>query len=258
MCYSTSMINLSAAGLSETEAKCYTALLKKKEWKPSDLAKNVNETRTNTYKILDNLVEIGLAERFDKDKKLHYRAANPARLLEIARERRAAEEKAEKELELGASSLLENYYKIHEQPGVRFFQGKDGIRQIFADMLITGEDIYLVRSPADIEFYDEAFFADFREKRAARGINTHALTPDVPSATHDAAIDAANKFLRTWIPAGSYTGSVEWNVYGNKVALISYGTDAMGMIIESPPVADSFRQVLRLLHAALESNPPSK
>jgi sugar-specific transcriptional regulator TrmB len=245
------MIDLTAAGLTPTEAKCYTALLDKKEWKPSDLAKSVNETRTNTYKILDNLVALGLAERFDKDKKLHYRATNPSHLLQLARDRRAEQEKAEKELETGANELLASYYKIHEQPGVRHFQGREGIRQIFADMLITGQDVYLVRSPADVAFYDEAFFADFRAKRTARGITTYALTPDVPSATHDKAIDAANKFMRTWIPANAYTGSVEWDIYGDKVALISYGSEAMGMIIESSQIAESFRQMLRLVQSSL-------
>jgi sugar-specific transcriptional regulator TrmB len=74
------MTNLSAAGLTETEAKFYTALLEKKTWLPAELAKFVNETRTNSYKILDKLVEQGLAERFDQNKKLHYRAVNPAQL----------------------------------------------------------------------------------------------------------------------------------------------------------------------------------
>jgi sugar-specific transcriptional regulator TrmB len=252
------MIDLTAAGLSATEAKCYTALLDKKEWKPSDLAKSVNETRTNCYKILDNLVSLGLAERFDKDKKLHYRATNPSNLLQLARERRTAQEKAEKELETNTHDLLASYYKVHEQPGVRFFQGQEGIKQIFSDMLTPGQEIYLVRSPADVAFYDEAFFNDIKRQKKELGITTYAITPDVPSANHDPAADAAYDFLRTWIPAGAYTASVEWNIYGNKVALISYGTEAMGMIIESPQIAESFRQILKLLGHTLENGVASK
>lgn len=125
-------------------------------------------------------------------------------------------------------------------------------------MLITGQDIYLLRSPSDVAFYDEEFFADFRAKRAARGITTHAITPDLPSATHDKAVDAANKFMRTWIPAAAYTGAVEWDIYGDKVALISYGAEAMGMIIESPQIAESFRQILKLLASTANSDPASK
>ena len=71
ICYSTSMINLSAAGLNETEANVYQTLLSKKLWKPSDLAKSVGETRTNIYKILDRLVELGLASRLKQRNSLN-------------------------------------------------------------------------------------------------------------------------------------------------------------------------------------------
>ena len=73
------MINLSAAGLNPTEAHVYQVLLSKKEWKPADLAKNVGESRTNMYKILDKLTALELAIKFDKSNKIHYRATNPTR-----------------------------------------------------------------------------------------------------------------------------------------------------------------------------------
>ena len=252
MCYDKCMTNLSAAGLTTPEANCYTALLTQKDWKPADLAKTVNETRTNCYKILDKLVALGLAKRFDKDKKLHYRAASPARLVELVHEQRTVRERSEKELELQAQALMNTYFKSQEQAGIRYFQGKPGIQQIFDDMLQAKQPIYLLRSPADVKFYDEAFFEQFRAQRAQAGIRTYALTPDVPSAVHDHITDLHNKFSRTWLPAGSYDASVEWDIYDDKVALISYGEEALGIIIESPQIAESFRQILKLLQTSLK------
>jgi sugar-specific transcriptional regulator TrmB len=249
------MDDLSAAGLNSTEAKTYKALLARKSWLPSELAQNVQETRTNMYKILDSLVAAGLAERLTEHKKLQYRATNPTRLLTLAHEQRTAREQAEKALELSAQELTREYVKNHEQAGVRYFQGKEGVRQIFADMLTAKTTIYLVRSPADVAFYDEAFFETFRKQRAARGIKTCALTPDLPTATHDPKVDAANLFLRTWLPADAYTGSVEWNVYDDKLAILSYGQEATGVILESPQIADSFRQLCKLLRRSHSSTP---
>lgn len=251
------MDDLSAAGLSATEAKTYKALLARKSWLPSELAKNVQETRTNMYKILDKLTGLGLAERLDEHKKLHYRATNPARLLELARERREAHEHAEKALQLSSEDLMRTYIKANDQAGVRQFQGKEGMKQVFTDMIAAGKPIYLVRSPEDVRFYDEAFFAKFRKERAAAGITTHALTPDLPSANHDPAVDIANKFIRTWLPADAYTASTEWNVYGDKLAIISYGSEATATVIESPAIAESFRQLYKLLRRAYGS-PTSK
>src|SRR5438045_498063 len=104
---------LQAAGLNETEAKCYEALLELTDTKPAELAKLVNETRTNCYKILDTLTALGLAERFEKGKLWHYRATNPVRLLELARKRRAEQEQSEQELELRVQKLSRNYLTAH-------------------------------------------------------------------------------------------------------------------------------------------------
>lgn len=250
------MLDLSAAGLSETEAKTYTALISRNAWKPSDLAKNVGETRTNMYKILDKLIDFGLAERFDKDRKLHYRATNPSRLLELAREQRMEREQAEKQLELASQDLMAAYITTHEQPGIRFFQGKEQIKEIFEDILTTAQPVYLVRSHSDVQFYDEEFFNSFRQRRADCGIVTHAITPATAHAKANLAEDAAMNFVRCLIPQDAYTGSVEWNAYGDKLAIISYGKEAIGMIIESPQIAESFRQLTQLMRSSAADSTP--
>lgn len=242
------MVNLSAAGLSETEAKCYAALLDRKEWKPSDLAKNVSETRTNTYKILDNLVELGLAERFDKDKKLHYRASNPNRLLEIARVRRAEQEQAEKELELGASSLMESYYKIHEQPGVRYFQGPEGLKEIYQEAASAKEEIVFINTLAGMDFYGLEAMHNLRMLTISAGIRRRALTRDGPAATKDyKEKDPLSNLERTWLRHDDYKSPVEWGAFDDKLYIISYGQEALGLIIQSQQIADSFKELFELL-----------
>lgn len=249
MCYTAGMIDLSAAGLSATEAKCYAALLERKDWKPSDLAKFVNETRTNTYKILDNLAELGLAERFDKDKKLHFRATNPLRLLEMARSRRAQIEASEKELELQADTLVREFVKNNEQPGVRYFQGQDGIRQIFAEIAKAKEEVMFINTAAGIDFYGFREMHNLRMMAVQAGVRRRALTPDVGAAPKDyAAKDPLVLLERTWLRKEDYTAPVEWGAFDDKLFIISYGNDALGMIIQSKQIADAFKQ----LHALLE------
>lgn len=54
-------------------------------------------------------------------------------------------------------------------------------------------------------------------------------------------------FHRTVLQRDNYTAPVEIDVYGNKVAFISFGETQMATIIDSPPVADAMRQLLRLV-----------
>lgn len=213
------MLNLAAAGLNQTEAKCYAALLGKKDWKPAELAKNVNETRTNCYKILDNLVALGLAERFDKDKKLHYRAANPGALLQLARDKRTAQERAEKELELSAEGLLERYYKLHGQAGIRQFQGEDGIRQLHDELARSKEPVRFIGSNTDSSsgLVVEAPLQALLKK--------HRLQPD------------------------EYTVPVAWAVTEDKVCIIVHGTETFGLVIQNQLIAEAFKQLFKLLES---------
>ena len=61
------------------------------------------------------------------------------------------------------------------------------------------------------------------------------------------------RYHRTPLPDNTYTAPVEIDVYGDKVALIAFGETQMATIITSPPIAESLRQVLRIIISAHKS-----
>lgn len=237
-------------GLTKPQAAAYRALVARSNSTAPSIAADIGESRSNTYKVLDKLCELGLATKDTTGTKVQYLPANPGALERLVQEQAAAAHSRKRKLNAAMPDLLSFFFSHSEQPAIRYFQGKTGIERIFGDMLRTGQDIYLLRSPADVAFYNEAFFAVFRKKRAKLGITTYALTPNVPSAVHDAAADRKHNFLRTWLGSDEYTANVEWDIYGDKIALISYGDEAMGLIIESKQMAESFRQVFTILKSA--------
>ncbi len=242
------MIDLSAAGLTPTEAKCYTALLNKKDWKPAELAKFVRETRTNCYKILDNLVSYKLAERFDKDKKLHYRATNPSRLLQLARDQRARREQADKQLELNAQNLMHTYVTTNEQADVRYFQGEVEISQVFKEIANAKEEVVFVHTKAGVDFYGFKAMHNLRMRAPQAGVQRRALTPDFSGAPTDyEQTDPLVLLKRTWVDKDAYTAPVEWGAFDNKLYIISYGKEALGLIIDSEQIAGSFKQLFGIM-----------
>ena len=242
------MINLSAAGLSMTESDCYKALLSKATWKPAELAKYVNMTRTNCYKILDNLVALRLASRFDKDKKLHYRATNPSRLLELAREQKMARDQAEADLQLAAETLTRSYYQTLEQPAVRYFQGEEEIAQIFKEVARARDEVVYVHTLAGVDYYGFDTMHQLRMLAPNNKVARRALTPDTLLATKNyLETDPLVLLNRTWLQADDYTAPVEWGNFDDKLYIISYGKEAMGLIIDSQQIAVSFRQLFALL-----------
>jgi sugar-specific transcriptional regulator TrmB len=235
-------------GLTKPQAEAYTTLITLGKSSAPELAQKIDESRSNTYKLLDRLVELGMVTKDASGSKVLYFPNSPANLEQFVQRQAAQIQTRERKLGAAMPDLLNFFFAHSAQPSIRYFQGKQGIEQIFSDMLKTGESIYLLRSPKDVSFYDEEFFALFRKKRAKLGIKTYALTPDISSAVHDIELDHKNQFIRTWLRQDEYTAHVEWDVYGNKVALINYAEEAMGIIIENAQVAESFRQVFMLLH----------
>ncbi len=258
LCYDASM-DLTAAGLSDTEASVYTALLTKPEWKPSELAKATGETRTNMYKILDRLVELQLATRFDLHKKLHYRAESPVRLGTLARERKDEVSLQERQLRGNLHSLLKTYYEQHEQPSVRFFQGKEGIKEVFAEQVRLRQPIQFLKTRADIAFFGFEFMHEVRNLAPKAGIKRKVFYPDAPEVPVNTEESDREMLLeRVWYDMNDYTAPVEWSVYGDKVSIISFGREAIATVIDSPQVAESLRQIFAMLERGQKSLPNYK
>lgn len=259
MLYTAYMINLSAAGLSGTDTKYYLALLEKSEWKPSELAKYVNETRTNCYKVLDKLVSLGLAEKFDKNKKFHYRAFNPTALLDASQAIKSKRLLEEEELEIQVKTLVQDYIKVNEKPGIRYFQGKAQLKEIYLDQVASGDPVYIIRPNYNMDLYDFDYMSEIRHMARRAGIQRYAITPDRPKApVNYKESDPYMLLSRTWISQDDYQSPVEWVSYGNKLAIMSFGNEATGLIIESPQIAESFRELYKLLDTKIRIDPDYK
>lgn len=250
---------LTNLGLNQTQAKAYLALVRHGSLTPPELAKKTGETRTNAYTVLDRLVELGLAKKDDSKKKLVYRVENPVALEKLVKQHRDEALKREKLVKDSMPALLNFFYTYSEQPGVRFFQGKDGLKEIFNDQIRTGKEVTFIRSTKDRDIYGHDYMRELRGKFAKLGIKRKTFSPDSSSIPKDwKQTDKPRLLERTFIPADDYTASVEWVKYANKLAIISYGEEVMGIIIESPQIAEAFEQILNMLDKGLRADPDYK
>lgn len=239
---------LRKAGLTDSQAKGYLALIEHGALTPNELADRTGETRTNAYAVADKLVALGLATKKD-GKPARYTPNHPSALETLAEKRRKVVTQNEQAVKSGLSPLIDLFYATTEMPGTQVFQGIDGIKSVYADTLKTGKDIYLVRTTADTPELGLEYLDNYRTKRAALGIHTYALTPDTEIGRRHAKSGEDEKMLfhRTILPSDTYTAPVEIDVYGNKVALIAFGETQMATVITSPLVAEAIRQLHTLL-----------
>lgn len=240
---------LRKAGLTESQAKGYLALIEHGALSPAELAEKTGESRTNGYMICEKLVSLSLATKKD-GKKSVYTPNHPSALEALAEKRRKILVRNEQEVKSGLSSLIDMFYTTTEMPGARTLQGIEGIKEVYADTLKTKQDIYFIRTIADEIDLGLDYLNNYRKKRAELGINTYALTPATKTAKERMNSGEDKKMLlhRTLIPNGEYTAPVEVDIYSSKVAFISFGETQMATIIDSPPIAEAMRQ----LHAMIQ------
>jgi HTH-type transcriptional regulator, sugar sensing transcriptional regulator len=238
---------LQEIGLNPSQARVYLALIEKGALTPPAAADAAQENRTNAYMVLEQLAALGLAEKVEEAKKLTYQATNPINLEKVSEKRRRAVMDAETRVKQAMPTLLSYYYSFTEKPGVRYFEGKEGILNVFEDMLRTKQPLRIIRSPnASLTAItkSENSRTNFITKRIKLGITAEAITP---TPTTNAAKDAAQLYTRHFIGTDAYTAPVEINIYGNKVALISFGEEVIGTIIESKQIAEAFGQIFTQL-----------
>jgi sugar-specific transcriptional regulator TrmB len=240
---------LQEIGLSKSQALVYLKLIEKGELTPPEVAQLTGESRPNAYMILRRLKDLELIEKMANSKKVSYQALNPIALERLIENKRLETSKVEQQVKQLMPQMLSYYYSFTEKPGIRLLQGIEGLKEIYRDTLRTKEDIYFMRTPAEIKVMGEEFFKTYKKRRAALGITTYAITVGPPTLRRSLQDDAF-KMVRTWIKAEDYTAPVEINVYGDKVAYLVYGEEIMGVIIQSSFIAESMRQIFQIVQNA--------
>lgn len=256
---------LQEAGLTKPEAVIYMILVKNSPCPPPKLADLAGESRTNTYKLLDSLEEKGLVSRDDSQKKLRYWANNPSNLLDSLKKKRADMEAAEKRYQDSLPSMLDEYFKYSAQPSIRYFHGVEGVKHVYQDQLDDRNPITFTMSFGIRDFFGEEGMHFIRNEYPKRGIKRKVFYADVAHnfdpSWQTIPVDESDKLMlldRIWVENEELKSPVEWSVYGDKVSIISLGTEIVGMIIESPQIAASLLEIFTLLENKIKKDPEYK
>lgn len=232
-------------GLSDKEAKTYLAFLESGPASVQDIAKKSGLKRPTVYFAIDQLVKRGLMDSIEKGKKRFFAAESPERLVSLIAAEREKSQALEENLRKVLPGLNGLFGSTGEQPKIRFFEGKGGLKAIQQDFLQTKdkniENIY----PRDdfIKVFSESerkeYVASLRRKRIK--VRTIYTSQDkfqklVPNPYAE----------RKFAPYEKFPFSADITIYGNKVAIGTFKGKLFGVIIESKQIAETLRLVFNL------------
>lgn len=233
-------------GLNEKEAIAYNLLLEHGQLTPPRLAEITDVTRQNAYAILKSLVSKELIEEITIRKKLTYRLLHPFALVRFTEDKKAEAETSEKIAKSALPELTSLFHLATNKPGVSFFEGVEGVKKIYEDVLKEKpEEVLVLRSILDERKLDK-YLLGFTKRRSLYGINTRIISPKKVTKELERE-DIVLKRQRKYIPEDLFKLSTEVSIYNDQVAFIAFEQKLMGFVVSSKDVAQTFRTIFELI-----------
>jgi sugar-specific transcriptional regulator TrmB len=237
-------VQLQTFGFSEKESEVYIALLGLGKGTVTEISRNAGINRTTGYDILGSLTNKGIVSVSGKEPKQEYVAEPPSSIVAyLQKQIESLNEDIKKSESL--ISELDLIHSVKNRPKIRFYEGEDGLRNVYEDTLTSTEGIRAYASVGDVEKGIKNYFPEYFKRRAKKGIPIKAIFPNTPLALERQKYDKEEKRESILVSVEKYNFSPEINIYNNKIMIASW-REKLGIIIESEEIADAMKKIFEL------------
>lgn len=231
-------------GLNEKEAQVYLAALELGEATGFQIYKKTALKKPTVYYILDELQKRNLISLTKKGNKKFYLPQNPTIL------------KKDLEDKLGyfneiLPQLLAIYNTKGVKPKLKFYEGLEGLKEVFNDTLRYKSEILSFASEGFFSKLGNDFAEDYLKRRVKNNIPVRGIVPST-EMLEKKFIRKNIAQLRTakLINEKQYNFPIEINIYGNKVAFMSF-RDELSLIVESDEINKMMRMIFEFFWKTL-------
>ncbi|MCK4650274.1 TrmB family transcriptional regulator [Candidatus Pacearchaeota archaeon] len=227
---------LEKIGLSPNESKCYVSLLKLGSASANEISRASGIHRVSVYDALRGLREKGLISQITKSNKLLFEAGNPEKINEIIK---AKEDELSKSKEI-VPKLLNYFNSSNEKQEIHSFKGLAGIKTVLNEMLKSKTEILDFGAEYKIKEFLPYGYSKWEKERRSKKIQMRII--------------ANIKFKPIKIPQtkikyvpSEFNSSVSTYIFDNKVAMVMWVDDPLGIIIESKDIYESYKNYFEYL-----------
>lgn len=242
---------LEKIGFSDKEVAIYLATLKLGHGTVSEITRTANVGRTYGYPILDALAAKGLVNISGKRPKQEYFAESPRKLFALVEKNF----EFQKQMLGDVKELLPELVVLHnaeDRPRVRFYEGTEGLKEVYEDTLTAKENTVL-----GFATYDELhkglpnYFPEYYKRRSKRGLKGRAIITDTEEGRRRIKLNKEEARETVLVPK-EYYFYPEIDVYDNKVMIASW-REKLGITIESDEIADAMKKIFELAWIGAEA-----
>lgn len=215
-------------GYKRKEAQLYIAALVLGEAKVSDLAEKLKIPRTSAVVTIEKLHKEGLLNYYVKRFNKYWVAESPDKLVI-----KLQEEEANLIAALPAIKAMQPRC-VAGKPTSKTYVGKDEIKQIFEDIILSKHNIRAIIAWNDlVDLFGASYIEYFIETQVGHFLKLRLMTPQSPAATALRGGDAKENRETRFLSKHTTSLNTATILYGNKVAIISLNkTLPTGFLVE--------------------------
>ncbi len=221
---------LEKISLSPNEAKCYLALLKIGSASANEISRSSGIHRVSVYDALRGLREKGLISQITRANKMLFEAGNPEKINEIIQEK-------EKQLN-DAKKIVPELFKIFnsekEKQEVHSFKGLTGIKTILNEILSSKTEVLDFGAEYKIKEFLPYYYPQWDKERVKKRIKMRILANIKIKPTKI----SLTKIKYT---PKEFNSSVSTYIFDNKIAMIMWVENPLGVLIEHKAVYESYK-----------------
>ncbi|MBI2444671.1 MAG: hypothetical protein HYV42_05550 [Candidatus Magasanikbacteria bacterium] len=237
----TIITTLTDLGLGQNEAKLYEILVATPDATIPLLQKTSPFSRPMLYYILQSLEQYELVEAKQVGKKTVYNAAQPERLEEFITDQEKSLRRQREQLKTIIGDLRSAYNLAHNKPGVKFYEGKDGVIQAYEELLELNEPIESIEDKGEMAQFIPDYYPTFIKKRVERKIFNRVVVPTTNQINTTSAPELRE--TRT-IPVEDFPFSMDIKISGSAVLLTTLKEgQAMAVRIVHPLIAENYKLI---------------
>lgn len=234
--------NLKNIGLSEEEVRIYDSLLNNGGQTAGQIISATKLKRGDCYNKIYDLKEKGLLIESEKNKKKFFELESPEKIESYIQNRIEVLEQTDSEIKSIMPNIISSYNLAYHKPGVKFFEGEEGMKKIMADSLTAKSTIFSYVDVAAVEKYISKINKSYAKKRQKLNIKKKLIVSDTNfnkkffSKLGDKATEVK------YIDAKIDSSNTAMQIYDNKISYLTLKPESMmGVIIEDPLITKMHR-----------------
>jgi len=230
------LINL---GFEAKEAKIYLALLELGQASILGISRKSKVNRASIYYIIEKMKQKGVVTQIKKRGTDYFMPLDPDLMYQQQR-------KNLKEFHEVIPELKSMVNQSGLKPMVRFFEGIEGIKAVYADTLTSKTEIINYANSQDVRKYWPEYDTEYVAERASKKIHLRGIAPDDEYGRAVKKDDKKTYRNIRLIDSKKLNFKNEIKIYDHKIAMISFSKNLFAIIIESEALADTQRSIFEM------------